>query len=95
MTDITRAEVEHVALLARLRLTEAEKEDYTRQLSSILSYAGRLGELDLSAVEPTAHAAQLFNVLREDVPGESMERDKALANAPAGADGFFRVPRIV
>jgi aspartyl-tRNA(Asn)/glutamyl-tRNA(Gln) amidotransferase subunit C len=92
---ITEAEVERVALLARLYLTDAEKKDYIEQLSGILAYAARLQELDLSAVEPTAHAAPLFNVLREDIPGETMRRELILANAPDGEDGFFRVPRIV
>ncbi|MDR1320068.1 MAG: Asp-tRNA(Asn)/Glu-tRNA(Gln) amidotransferase subunit GatC [Gracilibacteraceae bacterium] len=93
--SISAAEVERVAFLARLHLTAAEKEDYARQLGAVLSYAGRLRELDLSAVEPTAHATPLFNVLREDAPGESMERELALANAPEAIDGFFAVPRIV
>ncbi|MDR1961323.1 MAG: Asp-tRNA(Asn)/Glu-tRNA(Gln) amidotransferase subunit GatC [Gracilibacteraceae bacterium] len=93
--SISMAEVEHVALLARLQLTDAEKEDYSRQLSDILAHADRLRELDLEDVAPTAHAAPLFNVWREDEPGRPMERDKALANAPEREDGFFKVPRIV
>ncbi|MDR0434975.1 MAG: Asp-tRNA(Asn)/Glu-tRNA(Gln) amidotransferase subunit GatC [Gracilibacteraceae bacterium] len=93
--SISVAEVERVAFLARLRLTDAEKEDYARQLGAVLTYADRLGELDLTSVEPTAHAAPLFNVLREDTPGESMRRELALANAPEAEDGFFKVPRIV
>lgn len=92
---ISRKDVEHVALLARLRLSEEEIELYTGQMDSILEYAAKLEQIDTSKVEPTAHAVQLFNVLREDEVKLSMNQDKVLANAPEGEDGFFRVPKIV
>lgn len=92
---ITRDEVEHVAMLARLNLSEAEKTEYTGQLNAILDYAETLQELDLTAVKPTAHAAPLVNVLRDDEIRESLAKAEALAGAPAGEDGFFSVPKIV
>jgi aspartyl-tRNA(Asn)/glutamyl-tRNA(Gln) amidotransferase subunit C len=92
---ISRAEVEHVALLARLQLSEAEKETYTDQLNSILEYAGMLNRLDTSGVEPTAHVLPLKNVFREDVVQECLDRDLALLNAPQKGDGTFKVPKIV
>lgn len=92
---ISRQEVKHVALLARLKLTEEEINQYTGQLNSILEYAARLEELDTANILPTAHAVALSNVLREDEVTTSMARDKVLANAPEVQEGFFRVPKIV
>ncbi|AHF10499.1 MULTISPECIES: Asp-tRNA(Asn)/Glu-tRNA(Gln) amidotransferase subunit GatC [Dehalobacter] len=92
---LSREEVEHVALLARLQLSEEEVELYTEQLNSILGYAEMLQKLNTDQVSPTAHAVQLFNVLREDEVKPSMSQDKILMNAPDEEDGFFRVPRIV
>lgn len=92
---ISREEVEHVALLARLELTEEETVLYTKQLNSILEYAVMLQKLDTSNVIPTAHAVQLYNVLREDIVRPSMSQEKVLLNAPDAGEGFFRVPRIV
>ncbi|UWG96053.1 Asp-tRNA(Asn)/Glu-tRNA(Gln) amidotransferase subunit GatC [Dehalobacter sp. DCM] len=92
---LSRVEVEHVALLARLQLSEGEVELYTEQLNSILGYAEMLQKLDTDQVPPTAHAVQLYNVLREDEVKPSMSQEKVLQNAPDQEDGFFRVPRIV
>lgn len=92
---ISREAVEHVALLARLELSEQEVETYTEQLNTILEYAAVLEKLDTSEVQPTAHAVPLHNVLREDVVRESMPQEKVLQNAPDAEDGFFRVPKIV
>ncbi|MHB1652693.1 MAG: Asp-tRNA(Asn)/Glu-tRNA(Gln) amidotransferase subunit GatC [Desulfitobacteriaceae bacterium] len=92
---ISRQEVEHVALLARLELTEQEMEMYTEQLNSILEYAAILEKLDTRDVQPTAHAVPIHNVLREDEVRESMGQEKALVNAPDSENGFFRVPKIV
>ena len=91
---ISREQVEHVARLARLELTEAEKESYTIQLGRILEHIGKLRELDTSGVEPTSHVIPLTNVLREDEVRPGLSREEALANAPDAVDGFFRVPRI-
>lgn len=92
---ISRKEVEHVALLARIKLSEEEINLYTEQLNSLLDYAAQIQEIDTEGVAPTAHAAQLFNVLREDEVKPSLVQEKALKNAPEAKDGFFRVPRIV
>lgn len=92
---ISRNEVEHVAMLARLELTEEELITNTEQLNSILEYAAMLEKLNTDDIKPTAHAVPLHNVLRQDQVKQSMERDKVLANAPDAEDGFFKVPRIV
>lgn len=91
---ISREDVEYVAALARLELTEPEIEEYTEQLNSILDYAAMLEQLDTDDVVPTAHAVPLHNVLREDQVSHSLNHEKALRNAPDGDEGFFRVPRI-
>ncbi|MFZ3131630.1 MAG: Asp-tRNA(Asn)/Glu-tRNA(Gln) amidotransferase subunit GatC [Desulfosporosinus sp.] len=91
---ISREDVEYVAALARLKLTEPEIQEYTEQLNSILDYAAMLGRLDTDDVAPTAHAVPLHNVMREDLVGASLKHEKALKNAPDGEEGFFRVPRI-
>lgn len=92
---ISRHEVEHVAMLARLELSEEEVATYTEQLNSILDYAAMLDQLNTDEITPTAHAVALRNVLREDQVQPSLEREKVFANAPVSEDGFFKVPRIV
>jgi len=92
---ISRKEVEHVAVLARLYMDEDELEGYTRQLSSILEYMGKLNELDTEGVEPTAHVLPLKNVFRDDEVREGIEREVVLKNAPDKEDGQFKVPKIV
>ena len=91
---ISREDVEYVAALARLALTEPEIMEYTQQLNAILDYAAMLEGLDTDAVVATAHAVPLHNVMREDRVGSSLNHEKALNNAPDGEEGFFRVPRI-
>lgn len=92
---ITMAEVDHVALLGRLELTEEEKKMYAEQLSAILEYAGMLDRLDTAGVSPTAHVLPLKNVFREDRVGHHLPLEKALQNAPDKDGNFFKVPRIV
>jgi aspartyl-tRNA(Asn)/glutamyl-tRNA(Gln) amidotransferase subunit C len=92
---ISRPEVEHVALLARLKFGEAEKERFTTQLNSILEYMDKLKELDTSQVEPTFHAVNRKNVFRGDRVLPSCPQDLTLSNAPDGERGFFRVPKII
>lgn len=92
---ITTKDVEHVAHLARLALSEEEKEAFTRQLNAILEAADKLRELDTEGVEPTAYAVPMQNVFREDRVHASLPREKVLANAPDPVDGYFRVPRIM
>jgi aspartyl-tRNA(Asn)/glutamyl-tRNA(Gln) amidotransferase subunit C len=89
---IEKDRVLHVAKLARLKLSEAEVETMTGELSGILEHVDRISELDLSDVEPTSHVVELENVLRADEPHESLARDVALAQAPDPVDGAFRVP---
>lgn len=92
---ITRADVEHVALLARLELSEKEKEIYTEQLAKILEYAAVLQELDTADVPPTAHVLPLHNVFREDRVRDHLPVDEVLANAPDREGNYFKVPRII
>jgi len=92
---IERKDVEHVARLARLALTDDEIERMREQLNGILSYIEKLNELDTDGIEPTSHAVPMLNVMREDEPGPCLPRDEALANAPDRSGEFFRVPRII
>jgi len=89
---IDREQVLHVAKLARLRLTDAEVERMTGELSKILGHVEQIEALDLDGVEPTSHVVALENVLREDVPRESLPRERALEGAPDAAGDGFRVP---
>ncbi len=88
-------EIEHVALLARLKLTDREKDIFSKQVSSIIRYIDKLNELDTTGVEPTAHVLSIVNVFREDELKVSLPRDKALQNAPEKNDNFYRVPKII
>lgn len=92
---LSREEVMHVALLARLELSEEEIERYTWELNRVLEHIEKLKELDIEGVEPTSHAVPLSNVFRPDEPGEPLPREEALMNAPDEVDGYFRVPRVV
>lgn len=92
---ITRADVEHVARLARLGLTSDELDRFTEQLGSILEHAAAVAALDLDDVAPTAHPLALANAFRADEPRPGLSRDEVLAAAPAAEDGRFRVPRIL
>jgi aspartyl-tRNA(Asn)/glutamyl-tRNA(Gln) amidotransferase subunit C len=89
---IDREQVLHVARLARLRLSEAEVERMSSELSSILDHIEKISELDLENVEPTSHVVEVENVLRADEPRESWPRERILEPAPDPADGGFRVP---
>ena len=92
---ISREEVQHVARLARLHLTDEEAERMREQLDAILAYIDKLRELDVEGVEPTAHAVPLVNVMRDDVLVPCLPQEQALANAPDRAGELFRVPRII
>ncbi|MGC7846060.1 Asp-tRNA(Asn)/Glu-tRNA(Gln) amidotransferase subunit GatC [Desulforudis sp. 1088] len=92
---LTRKDVQHVALLARLELTPEEEEMYTSQLGRILDYARILQDLDTGEVPPTAHVLPLQNIFREDEVGEHLDVEDVLANAPDRKGNFFRVPKIV
>ena len=99
MTDgsaaLSRADVEHVARLARLALTDDEVDRLTGELAAVLAHAADVAALDLDGVPPTAHPLPLRNVLRADTVRPSLDRDEVLAAAPAAEDGGFRVPRIL
>jgi aspartyl-tRNA(Asn)/glutamyl-tRNA(Gln) amidotransferase subunit C len=95
MASITRADVEHVAHLARLHLSDEELDRMQDQLSKILDAIETLRDVDTSRVGPTASVIQLENVMREDEPIAPMRRDAALANAPLRDDPFLRVPTVL
>ena len=88
--DLSRA-----VKLARIELTPDEEQRLASQLGEVLQYVEKLNELDVSDVEPTAHATPLSNVMREDEPRESLSQEEALRNAPKTANGLFVVPKIV
>jgi len=92
---ISLKDVEHVARLARLELSAAEKERMRKELDGILSYIDKLRALDTSGVEPTSHAVPLTNVMRDDTEVASLPQDKMLANAPDRHGEMFRVPKII
>lgn len=91
---ITRQQVEHVARLARLGLTDEEKAAFTEQLGRILDHIQAMNALDTRDVPPTFHVLPLQNVLRADEPHESLPQAVALANAPQAEGGAVKVPKI-
>ena len=93
--EITKKSVEYVAQLARLEISENEKDMFTEQLSNILDYVDMLNELDTGKVDPTSHVVPLLNVFREDEVKESLKQDEVLNNAPEKENGYFKVPRII
>ena len=95
MAKISHKEVEHVARLARLDLTEPEKTLFGEQLSQILTFVEQLQEVPTEGIPPTASVADQASVLREDIPREGLSQDQVLSNAPEASDGFFVVPKIL
>ena len=92
---MTREEVERIAHLARLRLTQEEAVEMASQLESVLGYVELLDTLDTSQVEPTSHVIPLATPMREDRPGGSYPPDAAVANAPARDGSAFAVPKVL
>ncbi|MEX2145815.1 MAG: Asp-tRNA(Asn)/Glu-tRNA(Gln) amidotransferase subunit GatC [Candidatus Rokuibacteriota bacterium] len=92
---ISRQDVEHVARLSRLALSDADIEKMREQLAAILAHIDTLRALDTEQVEPTSHAVPMENVMREDEPRPSLPQEAMLANAPDRSADFFRVPRII
>jgi aspartyl-tRNA(Asn)/glutamyl-tRNA(Gln) amidotransferase subunit C len=88
-------QVRHVAKLARLALSEPQLQRFTVQLESILEYVAKISEVDISGVEPMAHAVPLANVLRDDEVRPALPLDKVLANAPETDGAFFKVPKVI
>ena len=93
--SISRTDVEKVALLARLRLTDAELETMTDQLAQIVGYVDQLAEVDTESVEPMAHAIELANVFKDDTAAPSLPREEALANAPHHDERGYLVPAVL
>jgi aspartyl-tRNA(Asn)/glutamyl-tRNA(Gln) amidotransferase subunit C len=92
---ITLDDVRNIAKLARLDLPEQRLEKLTHQLESILGYVAKISEVDMTGVEPMAHALLLHNVLREDVVEPSLPLEKVLQNAPETDGPFFKVPKVI
>lgn len=92
---ISKKEVEHIADLARLKLSEKEKVKFQKELGKILEYIDQLKELDVENVQPTSQVVRMENVLREDKVKPSLSQEEALSNAPDKEDGFFKVPRVI
>lgn len=92
---LTIEEVEHIARLARLKLTDEEKARYREQLSAILDYAARLQSLDTTGIPPTSSVLPPRTVLRPDEPQPGLRREDLLANAPDTTDDQFRVPPVL
>jgi aspartyl-tRNA(Asn)/glutamyl-tRNA(Gln) amidotransferase subunit C len=93
--DADDFDVRYVADLARLELTPDEERKFGAQLAQVLGYIEKLRQLDVSHVEPTAHAVPLVNVVRPDEVRPSISNEEALRNAPAKANGLFQVPKIL
>ncbi len=91
---ITVKDVEHVAKLARLELTEEEKEKFTTQLGDVLKYVDQMNEVDTTGIEPMAHAIDFVNVMREDTVKYEQTKEELMKNAPSEENGFFKVPKI-
>lgn len=93
--SLTKEEVEHIAELARLELTEEEKARYRDQLSAILEYAARLQALDTAQISPTSTVLAQRSPLRQDKAGQGLSVDEVLSNAPQTAKNQFRVPPVL
>lgn len=87
--------IEYVGILAKLELSDQEKEDAKKDMDKMLDYIDMLNELDTSEVEPMSHVFPVTNVFREDVVTNGDDRDNILANAPENKDGAFKVPKTV
>jgi aspartyl-tRNA(Asn)/glutamyl-tRNA(Gln) amidotransferase subunit C len=92
---ITAAEVDNVARLARLELSDAEKKLFAGQMAAILGYVEKLKELNTDGILPTSHAVPMENAFREDVACQAIGIEKALANAPDRVESFYRVPKVI
>ena len=93
--ELEARDVEHIAALARIHLTDEEKETFRRQLSQILELFGALRQVDTNGIEPTAHAIELEGVLRQDIAGSSLGTQEVLENAPRREDNLFRVKAVL
>ncbi|MGD0591136.1 MAG: Asp-tRNA(Asn)/Glu-tRNA(Gln) amidotransferase subunit GatC [Bacteroidota bacterium] len=92
---VTIKDVEHIAKLAKLEFTDAEKEKFTHQLNQILEYVEQMNTLDTSHVEPLSHVIELSNVFRTDEVKQGVSTEEALKNAPSKTEEFFKVPKVI
>lgn len=92
---ISKEDILKIAKLAKLSLTEADKDRYTHELGQIIHFVEKLNELKLENIEPTSHAVEVTNVFRKDVAVISPVKEKALASAPKVEENLFQVPRII
>ncbi|HLS60536.1 MAG TPA: Asp-tRNA(Asn)/Glu-tRNA(Gln) amidotransferase subunit GatC [Virgibacillus sp.] len=95
MAKVTKAEVENIADLVRIAVSDKEVESYTAHLNTVIEYADKLSELNTDDVEPTKHGIVLENVLRTDEVTQSITQEEALRNAPDKQDGHFKVPSVM
>jgi len=93
--DIDIKQIEQIANLSRIKLTEDEKDIFREQLTDILGYIEKLNELDTDDVQPMAHATSIKNVFREDQQKSSFPRQEILELSPSSANGFFKVPKVL
>jgi len=92
---VTREVVDHIAELAKLGLSDEERDRMTRELNNILAYIDEIMAVDTQGVEPLHHVLDMMNVFRDDVPGLCLTREEALKNAPDRTEEYFRVPRVI
>ena len=92
---IIKKDIEYIANLSRIELTEQEKEMFIHQLGDILSYIEKLNKLNTENVKPMAHAIDVYNVFRDDTPETSISKEDALFNAPSKVGVFFQVPKVI
>jgi aspartyl-tRNA(Asn)/glutamyl-tRNA(Gln) amidotransferase subunit C len=95
VAEPSHIDVGYVAKLARMNLSDAETRLFQKQLGNVLKYAEKLREIDVSHVEAAAHAIPIFNVFREDEPGDCFTAEEALSNAPRRANNLFIVTKVV
>jgi aspartyl-tRNA(Asn)/glutamyl-tRNA(Gln) amidotransferase subunit C len=95
MASAPEFDIDHVAQLARIALTAEEKKNFSAQLGDVLAHIAQLQEVDVSGIEPTAHAFPMDNVWAEDAAKPGLSAEAALRNAPAQRDGMFLVPKVV
>ena len=93
--NISPKEVEHIAWLAKIELTEEEKKVFTEQFNRILDFFKKIDEANTEKVPPTYHVLDIVNIERPDIAGESLPKDETLKNAPKKEEGFIKSPRIV
>ncbi len=93
--EVNDALIDNLSNLARLEFSAGEKEDIKKDLRRMIEFVEKLGELDTAGVEPLLHMSPTINVLREDIPGGSVSREEALANAPSTDGTYFKVPKVI